>query len=352
MSNLHVVLSYEPFTSTLVAELYDQNNQPNSESPNPFIILATYRFYSNNELINEIVNGDRVEFAIPRPECATEYRVIVTFIIDDIIQSGSTASIVVGGDFIYGEFIRQKTIPGGVLLELVPPPGLVAPINIIWAHNYQIFSPLADTFIAPGNGIYEVAFQNFFTGLSYYSAIEVTQSSPEMYIKIVGNDGNIYGTFGTPQSVDNLLFLTVGAQEPITYKLYVNGTQISDNPFLSLSLLEAGDLIYFYATDCCGIVLTADTFILPCGTPPSFPVPQRNAISFKTREKNSFTDFHIGRHANRGIINDDANNRIINNDTNNNRIKHIPTTIIPAPFPRPDKSKRPLPLPLPPKPRL
>jgi len=266
---LHVVLNYEPFTSTLIAELYDSQNQPNSQLPVPFIIVASYRFFRNGEFIQEIDNGDRVEFLIPRTLCSVEYRVFVSYTANGIEQPLSTASTVIGNNFVYGAFIFQTSIPGGIQLHLAPPPLIGIPINITWAKNYQIITPTPpNTFIAPGNGIYEVSFQSIITGLSYYAAIEVTGSSSASYVKTIGNDGNLYGTFGTPRSVENISFFPINVTNPVQNKIFVNGIQYSDNSFLNLTQLNIGDLIYFLTTDCCGITLSANTFILPCGFTP------------------------------------------------------------------------------------
>ncbi len=269
-ANLHVVLTYDPLISELVAEFYDQNNIPNSALPEPFTIIATYRFFRNGVFIQEIMNGDRVALAIQRPICSDGYNVFVTYTANSVIQPASSDSIVIGSNFIYGNFISQSTIPGGVSLSLSPPVGIV-PIGIQWAKNYRYMDPQPVdplSFIATGNGIYEVMFQSLITGLTYIAATQVTQSSPAMYIKTIGNDGNIYGIFGTPQNISTLLFLPIDANSPYRNRVYVNSTLISDNSFLSLTNLVAGDLINFILTDCCDIVLTATTFILPCGIVP------------------------------------------------------------------------------------
>ncbi|XWV25890.1 putative orfan [Tupanvirus soda lake] len=272
-ANLHVVLFYDHFTSNLIAELRDANNIPNSLLPNPYIINATYRFIKNGQLYQEIINGDRVELAISRPTCSDEYRVFVFYTANGVVQPLSLDTIIIGQDFIYGTFIQEQTIPGGEILNLIPPIG-VTPTNILWAYNYEILDPQpVDPLhvVAQGNGIYEVAFQSNATGLSYYSAVEVTESSDSMYVKILGNDGLLYGTFGVPQYITSLQILPVGAQQPYRYKTFVNGIQVSDNPFITLSNFTEGDLIYFYVTDCCDITLIANTFILPCGELPNLP---------------------------------------------------------------------------------
>jgi hypothetical protein len=279
-ANLHVVLSYNSFLSQLIAEFYNQNNIANSALPVPFTIVATYRFFRNGIFISEIVNGDRVVLPITTPICSDGYSVFVTYTANGIVQPASSDSIVIGTNLIYGSFISQTTIPGGVSLNLVPPTGII-PTGIQWARNYQLLSPQPINplhFIAPGNGIYEVRFQSLITGLTYIAAVEVTQSSPATYIKTIGNDGNLYGLFGTPQNVTSLLFFPIDANAPYRSKIYVNGILISDNSFLTTSRLVAGDLINVFITDCCDIVLSATTFILPCG-----PVPLTSATKADTK---------------------------------------------------------------------
>ncbi|XWV24653.1 putative ORFan [Tupanvirus deep ocean] len=320
-ANLHVVLFYDLITSTLIAELRNANNVPNYLLPEPFDISATYRFIRNEQLYQEIVNGDRVELEIPRPSCSDEYRVYALYTANSIVQPLSVDTIVIGQDFIYGTFIDEQIIPGGVILNLVPPVG-VTPTNIVWVYNYEILDPQpADPFnvVAQGNGIYEVAFQSNETGLSYYTAIEVIESTPSMYVKILGNDGLLYGTFGVPQNVTSLIIFPVGGQQPYRYKTFVNGVQISDNRFINLINHSEGDLIYFYVTDCCDITLIANTFVLSCGTLPDFTptVP----LGIQSRKNNI-------------VVQHSKHNTVIN-------LK---------PYPRPNK-QRPIQIAKPPKPR-
>lgn len=265
---LRLVLTYDPTTSTLIGRLYNQDNIPNSEAPDPVGVVATYFIYRNNVLIAEVGDiGDTLFFDIPPPTCGTNYRVVVIFSINGVPQPASTSNITIGPNYIIGgSLLSQRPIGEGLVnVRLARLPG-VTPTNIVWANNYELFNPVNPfSVFATNNGIYEVAFQSVETGYAYYSAIEVTNSLPAMYLKIVGNDGNIYGTFGTPTNVSDLFFVPVNGTAPYRYRIYVNGQQVSNNSFLPLAGLSAGDLIYVYVTDCCGIVLEADTFILPCG---------------------------------------------------------------------------------------
>jgi len=265
-ANLHVVLSYDSLLSSLIAEFYNENNIPNSALPIPFTIVATYRFLRNGVLFQEITGGDRVVLPIPAPKCTDSYTVVVLYTANAIVQPASINSIIIGTTFVYGTFLTQTTIPGGVVVNLTLPTGLVAS-NIEWAYNYKLFNPQPinpNSVVAKGNGIYEVKFVDLVTGLKYYAAVEVTGSTKASYLKIVGNNGSIFGLFGTPRNIFTLYFYPIGARDPIRNKVYVNRILYSDNPFVSLVGLRIGDLIDFVIIDCCDIVLKAKTFILPC----------------------------------------------------------------------------------------
>lgn len=272
-ADLHVVLNYIPVGSTLNAQLYNNQGIPNSSLVPPYIIVGTYTFFRDGVQIAQSVGVPTATVTVLPPACGTVFSVTVSYTAATpggpaIPQTDSEASITVGSDYIYGDgaYITQSSIPGGIMLTLTPPVGLTPLNNIVWAKNYEILDPSpALSFIAPGNGIYEVAFQSSVTGLSYYGITEVTGSSPAQYVRTIGNDGNLYGTFGTPLSVDLLTFIPVGGNAPYRSRVYLNGVQYSDNNFINLQNLAAEDLIYYYSVDNCGIILSANTFLLPCG---------------------------------------------------------------------------------------
>jgi hypothetical protein len=265
-AGLHVVLSYFPGTTTLVAELYNQENIPNSALPIPFVVVGTYRFYANDVLIAEINGTDRVELVITAPLCSSNYRVDAIYTADAIIQPLTTALITVGSDYIFGRYIRSATIPGGEQLFLAPPVGVV-PDNIIWSGNYQVLVPQPIdplTIIAMGNGIYEVSFRDTVSGYLYYSTFEATMSSETSYVRLVGSDGELYGSNGAPQTAGRLNIEPIDAQAPYRYRNYVNGVLYNDFSSINLAILNANDRLDFFVIDCCGVVLTANTFVVGC----------------------------------------------------------------------------------------
>jgi hypothetical protein len=162
---------------------------------------------------------------------------------------------------------RQKitdNVDTSVVLQLI---ALIVD-DILWYYNYEPFTPVDPSmFVAVYNGIYEVEFYDPFTTIKYYASTEVTQAQTAYYIKITGDDGNIYGVLGIPQSVSMLTFTTVAQNCPYTYKIYVNGVQVSNAPVLTITNLVADDTIVVVVTDCCGAQLTATTYILPCVAP-------------------------------------------------------------------------------------
>src|SRR5205085_1153068 len=120
-------------------------------------------------------------------------------------------------------------------------------------------------------------------GYTYYATTEVINVTPSVYIKIIANDGNLYGPFGTPVypngtpvypngtpvypngfeiNLTNLFFIPINAKSPYRYKIYVNNTQISSNQFISLRGLNADDNITVLITDYSGIKIMANTIVL------------------------------------------------------------------------------------------
>lgn len=265
-AGLHVVLSYFPATTTLVAELYNQENVPNASLPVPFVIVGTYRFYANDLLIAEINGADAVELVITPPLCSSNYRVDATYTANAVLQPLSTALITVGSDYIFGKYLRSTTIPGGEQLLLAVPTG-VTPSNIVWSGNYQILTPqpiVPTALIALGNGIYEVSFRDTVSGYLYYSTIEATMSSEASYLRLVGSDGEIYGSNGTPQTAGRLTIVPVDAQAPYRYRNYVNGVLYNDFSSINLANLTPNDRLDLFVVDCCGITLSANTFVVGC----------------------------------------------------------------------------------------
>lgn len=269
-ANLHIVLTYDPFFSVLIASFYTKNNIPNSDLPVPYDINGTYIFIQDDNTSTEIIGNDPVLLAIPRPTCSTRYNVTVVYTANGVIQPLSTAIIVIGQNYIINNaFISQSiNIDNTITLTIVSPTG-VTPVNIQWAYNYNLITPLNPlSILASENGIYEIAFQNTLNGFTYYSTTEVINANPAMYLKIFGDDGNLYGTFGAPSNIPTLYFSPIGTTIPVRYKIYVNGILYSNNSFLNLATITTGSLIYIYAIDCYGITLSANTFILPCGVLP------------------------------------------------------------------------------------
>lgn len=259
--NLHVVLIFDPTTNNLIAEIYD-GTTPNFLLPVPFVINGLYRFFRNGVLINQVVGGDVVSSIIPPPVGTESFLVTVNYTANGIGQPVSTSTLVVGPNYIYGDFLTQTTIPGGVVLTVTAPLG-VTPTNIQWAHNYQIFVPTNPlTTIANGNGVYEIRFTGLENGHTYISAVNVTGSQPAKYLLTIGSDGNLYGTFGTPRNVTLLAFIPENLVPPLLYHIYVNGIQYSDNSSIVITRLDPGTVIDVVVTDCCGTIVTANTTIL------------------------------------------------------------------------------------------
>lgn len=274
-ANLHVYATYDPISSTLTAALYNTNNIPN---PFPASVIVDYNVSRNggpsNDFLGSLLPGNPALIPVEPPIACTDFfNIFATYTFNGIPQPPSFLHIVVGLDFVIGNnfLVQTPNLDGTVTLTVVPPIG-ITPINVTWAYNYDLFTPFNPlTVIATKNGIYEVAFQGLEDGLTYYSAIEVTTTSPTMYVKILGSDGNIYGIFGTPRTVTNLFFVPVDANAPFRYKVYVNNLLFSNNPFISLQSLSPGDLITIIIIDCCNIRLIGHTFLLSCG----LPIPPR-----------------------------------------------------------------------------
>ena len=260
MADLHVILTYNPNNQHLIAEFY-QGAIPNSSLPDPFIINANYTFFRNGVQLVEIINGDRVEIDVSSPICNDVYSVVVSYTANGNIFPPVVSSTVVGIDYIFNNdmIIREANS-----LILVPPTGVV-PTTIQWAYNYHVFIP-SDSLIVDAslNGIYEVKFVA--NGTTYIAAIEVNDSgnTNTFYIKILGNDGSIYGTFGTPRIIESLLFIPVFGNQPFRYKVYINNMQVSTNSFLSLVNLTNA-FIYVIITDCCDLTANGNTVLLSCG---------------------------------------------------------------------------------------
>lgn len=260
-SNLHVVLIYDPVVNNLIAEIYD-GDIPNFQLPVPYVINGTYKFYRNGDLINQIIGGDVISFVIPAPIETESYWVTVDYTANGIPQPLSISSLVIGPNYIYGNFLTKTVIPGGTILTVTAPLG-ITPVNIEWARNYKKFIP-SDILNTPanGNGVYEISFTGLQNGYTYISAVQVTTSQPSKYILMIGSDGNLYGSFGIPSTVESVHFTTIDPDTPFLYHVYVNNVQYSDNNSLRIAQLNPGDNITILVTDCCGIVIEATTFIL------------------------------------------------------------------------------------------
>lgn len=277
----HIVLFYSEFETDLVAQLYTDDNVPNTELPVPSIISGTYYFYNNGILIDTVqlnnTNGV-VTLGDISNRCGEIYQVVADYIVDDVVSQQSTDTVIIGDNSIMIESLITSTSNGDgtYTIELTPPVG-ISPVDIFWVYDYDNILPISDTeFIATQDGIYEVIFSDNNNGSIYYSIHELVGAEPTMYIRLVDSLGNIYGTLGTPPQVGTLNVQVVNNNNaPYLYKIYVNGTQISSNPFIRLTDFELEDIINVSVTDCCGITLTANTYIMPCD---SVPVQQRDRI--------------------------------------------------------------------------
>jgi hypothetical protein len=135
-----------------------------------------------------------------------------------------------------------------------------------------------DSFSPEYNGIYEVEFYdsngNDGNGLTYYSAVEVTEARYASYIKLVGDDMQIYGILGTPTTVSTLTIVVVAPNCPFIYKVYVNNV-LRISSILTINLvnlnLVPGDTIVVLVTNCCDVTLSATTYILPFSVDPPTP---------------------------------------------------------------------------------
>jgi hypothetical protein len=275
----HLQLTYDQNNSTLFAQIVDANGNPSLN-----ITSATYTLFKNGQNIGTFIGTPSLTFNIPIPTSATTYRVYVAFTITADPSSYTTdASIIIDQSFALSssQIIQNVNGDGTVTLTLLAPLGAT---NIQWAYNYELFTPSDPlSFTVSQNGIYEASYISGPNLFSFYSITEVVDASPAIYIRTVGNDGNLYGTFGTPQNVDTLTFVPVNGTSPFRYKIYVNGKLYSDASFINLSGLDPLTLIYVYVTDCCGIVISANTYILPSspiiiprpitGRPAALPAP-------------------------------------------------------------------------------
>ena len=166
--------------------------------------------------------------------------------------------------YIYSsQYLVQTPLIGTTTsnITLIPPDGITI-TNITWAHNYKIVKPLdTSNVIAQTNGIYEVSFQCLENDYICHSIIEITNTKPNPYIKLLGLDGNIYGTFGTDKMASGLFILPIGVTAPYSYQIFVNNEYISDNPFITISYFKTNNIFEFIVSDCNGFILTADTSI-------------------------------------------------------------------------------------------
>lgn len=283
MSAYHVVITYNPVGNQLNAQFYDAANVPLVAVPPAF--TATYNFFRNGVLFTTVSGvGSATTVAAPTPfVCPSTFSVTATYTVGlggPVLTS--TDSIIVGTTYSFGNYLAQVAIPGGVSITLNVPAGLGVLTNLRYYRNGVLITPTPTSpFVAQGNGIYEVTFTSPVTGLTYYSTIEVTGSTPASYVRILGSDGNLYGTLGVPLGVASLSFTPVGAILSTRNRIYVNGVQVSDGTTLSLVGLVGGDRIDFVSVDFCGNILATGTTILPCGIlpPPVITTIIRQAAS-------------------------------------------------------------------------
>jgi len=249
------------------------------KGPNLFCQLI-YTFYTNNVEAPEfgpIIPQPNLQYTVilpPNQVNGTLWNALVACrdsITQDVITT-TTGSITIGRGFAQSNsfIIQTLNLDGTVTLTLVPLPGTLTQ-NIFWAYNYELLKPSNPLqFTVNKNGIYEVSFLSGSELFAYYGITEVTQADPTVYIKIISDDNNLYGTFGTPISVNTLRFEAVGTCAS-SYKIFVGGKYYSNSPTLNLANIPPLTLIYAYITDTCGIVLSANTYILPPGP---LPVPR------------------------------------------------------------------------------
>lgn len=263
-ANLHLVLIYVPIENLLIASFYDQYGNP---VPGSVVIEAAYSVFLNDRLVSEIVGGNNQPIQIgDESQCADEYKVIAIYTVNGILQPATVASIILMQGIIInnGSISQHKNGHDSVNLQLILPIS-DSVLDITWTYNYESFVPTDPyNFNVHKNGIYEVLFVGASTNI-YLATIEVVDTSPEMYIKIIGNDDNLYGVYGIPPNVKSIIFIPIDARSPYRYKIYVDGVRVSNNNFLSLTNLQPGSEIFVCVTDCCDIVLSADTSILSCG---------------------------------------------------------------------------------------
>lgn len=262
---LHVVLVYIPDKHILVAELYNDDNIPNSKLPNPYLINASYTLLKNNVFEDNFIDmSDRIEIPIHFLSCGDEYKIFVEYTANEIAYPYSVASLIISSDYIFGSYVSQKKLPNNLVLLNIVPPINVKPIKIQWAYNYELLKQNNEELIVHENGIYEVAFRCSKTCLAYYSIIEVVNAQIVSYVRIVGNDNNLYGTFGIPKCILEINFIPVNFNSILLNSIYVGKSFVVNDNKCSLTKTNNDSLIYFYTYNTCGIGLEANTFVLPC----------------------------------------------------------------------------------------
>lgn len=280
-ANLHIILSYDPLNSQLVAEFYN-NNIPNSKLTNPFVITGEYIFYRENiPFFTTNTTVDRV--IVPVLPGYFIYKVFAKYNANSIMQPDSEATIIVGSNYIYSkQFLIQtqvcssdeetrenkinfvKSIFGGpkTNIYLVPFINFTA-YNIKWMHNYKLFTPIDEHFIvAKENGIYEISFQCIENNYTYIGIIEIIDMLPIPYVKLLSLDGNTYGIFGAPISAATLFVIPVGTNAPYKCSNIINGKKISNDTYLTINNFNTGEMINFVVEDEKNTIMQADTMIL------------------------------------------------------------------------------------------
>lgn len=264
---LHLVLTYLSHSHTLVAELYNSDNIPNSKSSNPYLVNASYTLLKNNVFEEIYVDmGDKIEIPVEYLLCGDEYKIFVEYTADGIAYPYSVAKLIIDSSYVFGSYIVQNIISNKKISLRIVPPFEVTPANIQWAYNYELIKQNGEELIVCENGIYEVAFRCSKTCMAYYSILEVTDAQPAMYIRIIGNDDNLYGTMGIPKSILEIKFVPVNFNSALINSIYVGKSFVVNDTKYSLSKMTPSTLIHFYTYSICGIGLVANTFVLPSRT--------------------------------------------------------------------------------------